>query len=154
LKTLLCRFAIPALAALLLSACSSDPEMTVTKAQLSDGKYAAVFGDGFAKADEQDILATTAELNRSAAQVVFTLADGTAKTFTWAPRPEAQWPGDCSTMASYIQDEVADLSPAPVELFSLKLDTPVVYAKCSATRMILCNNPLQESPALVFDIEP
>jgi uncharacterized lipoprotein YmbA len=154
MKAVFRRFAAPVLAALSLSACSSDPEMTVTEAQLSDGKYAVAFGDGYAKADEQDILAITAEVNRSAAQVVFTLADGTAKTFRWAPRPEDQWPGDCATMNSYINGEVADLSPAPVELLSLKLDTPVVYAKCSPTRMILTNNPLWESPSLVFDLQP
>jgi hypothetical protein len=153
-KALLRRFAAPALAALSLSACSSDPEMTETKAQLSDGKYAVAFGDGFAKADEQDILGITAEVNRSSAQVVFTLADGTASTFTWAPRSEDTWPGDCATMNSAVKGEVADLSPAPVELLSLKLDTPVVYAKCSPTRMILTNNPLWERPSLVFDLQP
>jgi hypothetical protein len=148
------RFAAPALATLWLSACSSDPEVTVIKAQISDGKYAVAFGDGFALEDEQDIRAIRAEVNRSAGQVVFTLADGTAKTFVFKPRPEDQWMGDCAAMGTYVNDEVADLSPAPVELLSLKLDTPVVYAKCSPERMILTKSLAQEGPALVFDRQP
>ena len=127
----------------------------VTKAQLAAGMYKVSFGFNYATADEQKILAITADLDRTGQQLVFTMQDGTKRTLVFTSRDESQWNPDCYTMNSHILCEVADLAPAPLQLESMTFDTPLVYAKCSPSRMVLSSSLHGEDPSLpslVFDI--
>jgi hypothetical protein len=122
---------------------------------LADGEYRVVFGRGYEAADEARILAVTARLDRSANQIVFTLADGSHQVLVFSPRPRSQWQPDCFTLSSHSLDEVADLSPAPLRLESLTFLTPVVYAKCTTGRMILADDAGPGStPFLALDLTP
>ena len=56
-------------------------------------------------------------------------------------------------MSSRALDEVADLSPALLRLESLSFLTPLVYAKCTPTRMILANDVDEMATFLVLDLE-
>jgi hypothetical protein len=48
---------------------------------------------------------------------------------------------------------MADLSPAPLRLESLSFLTPLVYAKCTPSRMILANDIYEMSTLLALDLE-
>jgi hypothetical protein len=160
-KLALSGFLILLLMSVSILSCKSDstnqntPTPRVTKAQLAGGTYKVSFGFDYAIADEQKILAITANLDRTSQQLVFTMKDGTKKTTSFTPRDESQWQGDCAAMGgSYVLDEVADLAPAPLQLESMTFDTPLVYAKCSPLRMILSINTSESgtTPMLVFDL--
>lgn len=123
---------------------------------LADGTYRV--SSGTYPPDERDRLeAVTARLDRAAGQVVFTMADGSRQTFAFAPRPRSEWHTDCYTMASHHLVEVADLSPAPLQIESLTFETPTVFAMCTETRMILANtlpgSPAFEAIHLGLDLE-
>ncbi len=120
---------------------------------LAEGTYRVSFGRGYQAADEARLLAVTARLDRATSQVVFTLADGSRQVLAFSPRPRSQWQPDCFTMSSHNLDEVADLSPAPLRLESLSFLTPLVYAKCTKTRMILANDVNDTSTFLALDLE-
>ena len=120
---------------------------------LADGTYRVTFGQGYEAADEARLLAITARLDRATSQVVFTLADGSRQLLAFSPRPRSQWQPDCRTMSSFALDEVADLSPAPLRLESLSFLTPLVYAKCPPSRMILANDISGMSTFLALDLE-
>ena len=120
---------------------------------LAEGTYRVVFGQGYEAADEARLLAVTARLDRATNQVVFTLANGSQQVLAFAPRPRSQWQPDCRTMSSRALDEVADLSPALLRLESLSFLTPLVYAKCTPTRMILANDVDEMATFLVLDLE-
>ena len=100
-------------------------------AALADGTYRVVYGKGYLPADEALVLAVTARLDRATNRLVLTMANGARQTLTVSFRPRDQWQPDCYTMASHSLNEVADLSPAPLQLESLTFATPVVYAKCA-----------------------
>jgi hypothetical protein len=142
----------------LLFSCSTGSDkntLIVTKAQLADGTYKVSYGFNYAAADEQKILAITANLDRTSNQLTFSMQDGTQKILSFTPRDESQWQGDCRTMGSYVLDEVADLAPAPLQLESMVFNTPLVYAKCGPNRMILSITTSESdssSPVLVFDL--
>jgi hypothetical protein len=121
---------------------------------LAAGPYRVASGGGYQASDEPLFLATTARLDRAASRLVLTLADGSERSLGFAPRPEERWLADCYTMASHTLSEVADITPAPLDLYSLHLATPVAYAKCSPNRMILANAPGDESTFLVLDLVP
>ena len=121
--------------------------------ELAEGTYRVVFGHGYQAADEARLLAVTARLDRATNQVVFTLADGSQQMLAFSPRPRSQWQPDCRTMSSRALDEVADLSPAPLRLESLSFLTPLVYAKCTPSRMILANDLDDMSTFLALDLE-
>ncbi len=139
------RFATAIVGALAAAACSGSGNgnhLTVyTTAELASGTYRATGAAGYAPADEAKVLAITAQLDRTAGQLVFTLADGSRKTLAFSPRPRDAWQPDCFTMTSHVLDEVADLSPAPLQLESLAFATPLVFAKCGPRRMILADAP-------------
>ncbi len=139
-----------------IASCSSSSQNThiVTKAQLAAGTYKVSYGFNYAAADEEKILAITAYLDRTGQQLVFTLQDGTQRTLVFTPRDESLWQPDCYTMNSHVLCEVADLTPAPLQLESMTFNTPLVLAKCSPSRMILAST-LYEAPSLpslVFDL--
>jgi hypothetical protein len=138
-------------------AASATPSARATEAALADGTYRAVFGAGYAPADEARILAVTAHLDRAAGRLVLTLADGSRRSLAFAPRDRARWHPDCFTGAggppSSVLGEVADLSPAPLRLESLTLETPIVYAKCSPRRMVLAGAVGDAAPFLVLDLQ-
>ena len=120
---------------------------------LAEGTYRVVFGQGYQAADEARLLAVTARLDRATNQIVFTLADGSQQMLAFSPRPRSQWQPDCFTTSSHSLDEVADLSPAPLRLESLSFLTPLVYAKCTPSRMILANDIDGMSKFLALDLE-
>ena len=120
---------------------------------LAEGTYRVVFGQGYEAADEARLLAVTARLDRATNQVVFTLANGSQRVLAFAPRPRSQWQPDCFTMSSHALDEVADLSPAPLRMESLTFLTPLVYAKCTPSRMILANDIDDMYIFLALDLE-
>ena len=120
---------------------------------LADGTYRVAFGQGYEAADETRLLAITARLDRATNQLVFTLADGSKQVLAFSARPRSQWQPDCRTMSTYALDEVADLSPAPLRLESLSFLTPLVYAKCTPSRMILANDTNGISTFLALDLE-
>jgi hypothetical protein len=99
----------------------------------------------------------TAQLNRSAGRLVFTLSDGSQRTLALAPRAQAQWQADCYTMGGHTLNAVGDLSPAPLNLESLTFTTPLVVAKCAASRMILAEAAVLAGEAaghwLAFDLQ-
>ncbi len=136
---------------------SSEPPLadTTTKVVLAKGTYKVSFGQGYAAADEQKLLAITAALDRTGQQLVFTMQDGTKKALNFAPRDQSQWMLDCYTMRSHYLDEVADLTPAPLQLESMTFNAPLVYAKCSQYRMILSDTLRETSgkPALILDFQ-
>lgn len=121
---------------------------------LADGRYRAVSGRGYRAADEALVVATTARLDRATSSLLVTLADGSERSLRFAPRPEERWLADCYTMASHSLNEVADLTPAPLDLYSFHLATPIAYAKCASDRMILANAPGDESTFLTLDLMP
>lgn len=120
---------------------------------LAEGTYRVTFGQGYQAADEARLLAVLARLDRATNQIVFTLAGGSQQVLAFSPRPRSQWHGDCRTMSSFARDEVADLSPAPLRLESLSFLTPLVYAKCTPSRMILANDIDGMSTFLALDLE-
>lgn len=120
---------------------------------LAEGTYRVVFGQGYQAADEARLLAVTARLDRATNQIVFTLGDGSQQMLAFSPRPRSQWQPDCFTISSHNLDEVADLSPAPLRLESLSFLTPLVYAKCTPSRMILANDIDGMSTFLALDLE-
>jgi hypothetical protein len=133
---------------------NTHPEDTEATAELADGTYKASYGHNYLPEDEQKILAITATLDRVGQKLVFTTQDGAQMILVFTPRDTSQWRGDCYTMDSHVLDEIADLTPAPLQLESMTFNTPVVYAKCSSKRMILTTNLEEESssPWLVFDL--
>ncbi len=138
----------PLAAALLgaaLAACI-DPNYTVYTAKLSDGTYQVV-----TLGQPPAVEGMTARLDRAAGRLTFTLADQTVVETTFTPRPSTQWHGDCTTMASHFQDEVADLAPAPLALGPLSFPTPLVFAKCSPDRMILASDLTEQGTLLVLE---
>lgn len=140
---------LSALALLVLSACSGAEE--VTEASIMEGRYAVAFGAGYDAQDEAKILAITAQIDRSAGDVTFTLADGTTRKLRFEPRSKDQWVEDCATMNGHALDEIADLTPAPLVLESMSFATPVLYAKCGPSRIILANGH-GEDDFLAFDL--
>jgi hypothetical protein len=141
---------------LLLEAAACGPESQQEHpVSLAEGDYRVVFGQGYEAPDEERLLAVTARLDRSANQIVFTLADGSRQAMVFSPRPRSQWQPDCFTLSSHALDEVADLSPAPLRLESLTFLTPVVHARCTPGRMILADDAgAGSTPFLVFDLAP
>lgn len=117
-------------ATLVFVACEEE----VHEARLSEGTYRVVYGDGYEAADEARLLAVRARLDRATGQLVFTMAEGSQQTLAFSPRPREQWEPDCFTMASHFENEVADLSPRPLQVESLTFATPIVFAKCSRLR--------------------
>ena len=142
--------AASALALLLLPACGLAEE-EITEAPILEGRYAVAFGAGYAAQDEAAVLAITAEVDRAAGEVSFTLADGAKRTLRFLPRPKEQWVEDCATMNGHALDEVADLSPAPLQLESMSFATPLLYAKCGPSRLILANRHAEDY-FLAFDL--
>jgi hypothetical protein len=142
-------------AGLALLACGVHVEdEQVTTAALSDGTYRAVFGGGYAPADEAAVLAVTAQLRRADGRLVLTMANGSQQALAFSPRPRQRWQPDCFTMGGHALDEVADLSPAPLHVESLTFATPVVFAKCGPQRMILADSPGAVGPMwLAFDLQ-
>jgi hypothetical protein len=141
-------------AALALAACDGHATQTEQPVSLSSGTYRATSGVGYAPADEARVLAVTAQLDRSAGRIVFTRFDGSQSELVFSPRPREQWQRDCYTMTSHTLDEVADLTPPPLQLESLTFATPVVFAKCGPGRMILADAPDETAAALlVLDLQ-
>ncbi len=140
-----------------LFSCStgSDHTLSVTEAQLANGTYKVSYGFNYPAADEQKILAITANLDRTSNQLTFSMQDGTQKVLSFTSRDKSQWQGDCRTMGSYVLDEVADLAPAPLQLESMVFNIPLVFAKCGPNRMILSITTSQidsSAPVLIFDL--
>jgi hypothetical protein len=119
---------------------------------IPEGTYRVAFGQGYSPEDEARLLALTARVDRIGGQVVFTMADGSQQALAFSPRPRSQWQPACFTMSSHSLNEVADLAPAPLRLESLAFLTPVVFAYCSPTRMILANDAMSPSVFLAFDL--
>jgi hypothetical protein len=136
---------------LLLSLGSGCGKEEIPEYSLADGAYRVSFGQGYAASDEARLLAMTARLDRASSRLVFTLADGTEQVLTFSPRPRSKWMPDCYTMSSHVLDEVADLAPAPLQLESLIFATPIVFAKCGPSRMILASDGGQETTFLALD---
>jgi hypothetical protein len=120
---------------------------------IPEGTFRVAFGQGFSPEDEARLLAVTARVDRVAGQVVFTMADGSQQVLALSPRPRSEWQPACFTMSSHSLNEVADLSPAPLKLESLTFLTPVAFAYCSPTRMVLANDPRILSVFLAFDLD-
>jgi hypothetical protein len=140
--------------ALALGGChaSSSDADEVPTASLADGTYHVIDIVGSVQpGEEANLLAMSARLNRAAGTLVLTLADGTQRTLTFAPRRRSSWRSDCFTMASHIDNEVADLSPAPLALGSLTFASPVAYPKCSEGRILLSAEPDEVPPLIVLD---
>lgn len=148
------RFAFPlALSGLLVICCgrSTNSQIEYT-AILADGSYRAKFGGGYDPADEPSLLAITAHLDNAGKELVFYLADGSQQTATFSSRPRSQWQKDCYTIASHSLDEVADLSPAPLQLVkSLTFNSPLAFAKCAPERMIITDDYSDGSKFIAFD---
>jgi hypothetical protein len=137
-----------------VTACGTgDKADRVDLVALSDGTYRVVFGHGYQAADEARLLAVTATLDRATSRLVFTMADGSKQWLGVTFSPRSEWRPDCFTMASHSLDEVATLTPAPLQLESLTFATPVVYAMCGPTRMILSNAPGTATPFLALDLQ-
>jgi hypothetical protein len=145
---------LPVLLLAWLTGCGEESRSLVEyPVALAEGTYRVAFGQGYPAADEARLLAVTARLDRATNQVVFTLADGSQQVLALSPRPRSQWQPDCFTMSSHALDEVADLSPAPLRMESLTFLTPLVYAKCTPSRMILANDIDDMSIFLALDLE-
>lgn len=145
------RLACPLAALLLLAACGGrNPDRFEVRAMMAEGNFKLAYGHGYAPADEAAILRITARLERSAGRLVFTLADGSQRTLTFAPRPPSQWKPDCFTMNSHILCEVADLAPGNLRLESMNFSSPLAFAKCDPNRIILANTTLDDGFDLVF----
>jgi hypothetical protein len=138
---------------LALVASCGDKGDTVQPVALSDGRYRVAFARGYAPADEARVLAITARLDRTAGQLVLTLADGSDRTLALSPRPQSEWQPDCATMGGHVVEEVAELAPAPLELEALSFATPVVFPKCGTARMILADAPRDEATFVAFDLQ-
>ena len=123
-------------------------ERTVDEVLLADGTY-AVNDPG----QPDEVRAITAQVDRAAGQITFTLADGSRRAQAFTPRPKAEWLGACATMAGYTLDEVSDLTPAPLALGPITFQTPLVFPMCSANRFILADD-LSGMTGLVFDRIP
>lgn len=141
--------------ALLLLSCGggsgfADREILAT---LAEGNYRCTSAHGHLATEEARLLAVTARLDRAAGTLVLTLADGSRRTLQFSPRPRDRWKIDCQTMNSHIREETADISPQPLLMESLSFPTPVAYAKCAATRMILSNGADDLSQYLVLDLQ-
>lgn len=138
-----------------IAACTDTTREDVQAVSLASGTYRAAYGAGYAPADEARVLAITATLDRAALRLVFTLADASQVEVAFAPRPAEQWQPDCYTMTSHVLDEVAELSPAPLQLESLTFATPLVFAKCGPGRMILADTTDEASATtwLAFDLQ-
>ncbi|HEX9051139.1 MAG TPA: hypothetical protein VF841_11465 [Anaeromyxobacter sp.] len=145
-----CAFALAAFAA-----CTDATRHEVPAVSLSSGTYRAVYGAGYAPGDEARVLAITATLDRAALRLVFTLADASRVELALAPRAPERWQPDCYTMTSHVLEEVADLSPAPLQLESMTFATPLVFAKCGPGRMILADTTDEASATtwLAFDLQ-
>lgn len=139
-----------------LAACDEALEVAedqITLVTISNGTYRAAFGQGYLPADGSKVLAVRATLDRAASRLVFTMADGSQQTLTVSFRPRSQWQADCYTMSNHTLNEVADLSPAPLQIESMSFATPVVFPKCSARRLILSGAPGYETYFLAFDLQ-
>jgi len=57
-------------------------------------------------------------------------------------------------MGSVVNDDVADLTPAPLVIESFQVTTPLVFAECGPTRIILPTSTTYETgqPNLVLDV--
>ncbi len=141
-----------ALVLALIAACGSKDRQPYT-VMLAEGTYHAINGIGLPAGEEARLLSVTARLDRQNGQIVFTLADGSQRALLFSPRPRDEWGVGCPTMSSWAVDEVADLAPAPLQLESLTFATPVVYAICDPTLMILANGPGGESPFLKLQLQ-
>ena len=144
-----------ALALAAAAACTRAAHEDVQAVSLSSGTFRASYGAGYAPADEARVRAITATLDRAALRLVFTLADASHVEVAFAPRPPEQWQPDCYTMTSHVVEEVADLSPAPLQLESLTFATPLVFAKCGPERMILADTTDEAAAStwLAFDLQ-
>lgn len=121
------------------------------EAPIETGSFEAVYSSEVDSDDWKDADAITAVVDRKSETVVFTLADGSRKTLRIASRPKEKWQGDCATMNDAVLCEVADLSPAPLELASLTFTAPLLYAKCGPERLILAESPLEGGPFIAFN---
>jgi hypothetical protein len=119
---------------------------------IREGTYRVAFGQGYSPADEARLLALTARVDRIGGQVMFTMADGSQQVLTFSPRPRSERQPACFTMSSHSLNEVADLSPAPLRLESLTFLTPVAFAYCAPTRMIVADDEGNPSVFLAFDL--
>jgi hypothetical protein len=137
-----------------LAACGQDRGQLGSPVTLADGSYRALGGAGYADADAPRLMAVTAVLDRAGGRLVLTLGDGSQKVLTFTPRPKEGWQPDCFTMASHSVDEVADLSPAPLQVDTLTFTTPLVFAKCDPGHLILADASAGETaPWLGFALQ-
>lgn len=145
------------LAALALAGCESEeprPGPREYRVALAEGTYRVAYGRGYDPVDEARFLAVTAQLDRAAGEITFTLSDGSHQTLRFTPRPESEWWADCATMKDYARDEVADLSPAPLVIETLTFTAPIVYAKCISEWMIVTGaHGGPDDPFLRLDLE-
>jgi hypothetical protein len=118
---------------------------------ISDGFYAVIGGRGYLASDEAKVLAVTARLDRTAGSLVLTMADGSQQALTISFRPQGEWRADCYTMNSHSLNELAELSPAPLQVESMSFARPVVFPKCNAQRLILSSAPGDEAYYLALD---
>lgn len=137
-----------------LSNCDEPSPAEVVPVSLTEGTYRVVGGQGYTQEEQARLFAMTAQLDRANARIVFTMEDGSQKPATLLPRPPERWEPGCWTMGGHSLNEVADLSPAPLQLESLTFVTPLVHAYCSPARMVLADAYGDaQGPWLAFDLQ-
>jgi hypothetical protein len=129
----------------------SAADFYVSRAELAGGTYSVTYVHGVPAAEEAWFRAMTARFDRVQRRLALTFQDGSNLTLNCTSRPATMWKRDCFTLGSYVKSEVVDLSPAPLTLGSVRLSTPLIYAKCSSTRMILSSLLEEGGPSIVFD---
>lgn len=120
---------------------------------IPDGTFRVAFVGGIPEAERGALLAVTARVERASARLVLALGDGTEQVLAAAFRPRSRWEKGCYTMASHSLNEVADLSPAPLQLGTVNFATPLVYAYCSRSRLMLADAYGGDGPFLAFDLQ-
>lgn len=145
--------AIAALPLLAVAACGLFDGEREDPVAIPDGTFRVVDVVGVPEADRAPLLAITARVVRATGQLVFTLADSSRLTAAMAFRPKSGWERACPTMSSHSLNEVADLSPAPLQLGAVTFATPLVYVYCSPSRLILSDAFSGAGPFLVFDLQ-
>lgn len=135
------RWVVLAAALLLVASAGCEEEQTEYTSALKDGTDHLVSGFGLTSEEQADLVGLSAHLDRTSGLLTLTLPGQAEQVLVFSPRPRDEWHSACWTMSSHSLDEVADLSPGPLVLGSVTLETPLVYAACSPELMVLADSP-------------
>lgn len=98
--------------------------------EIEPGIYEAQEVRGHESTDEAVLLATTLDIDRTAATATFTLQDGSVITAGLRERPRSEWPTGCPSLNTEM--EVLALDLPTLTIASFELVDPVLIASCPA----------------------